>query len=426
MGKYDKSSNMSADCRFYGDGQNSDFTHKELGQVFKWTQQVIYGENINGYWVRLNRGDGVTTTAEGLKVSFHLVPGKFSMSAFHNLAQLTVSEDWHGQLAVPTILFSGGSFDSSLYDRALASWVQKAREVQHRFQAGVFLGELRETIHLIRSPLLAYRRLTYDYVKRVKKLAHVHNVSKVSKRTKSFREFERKLSNEYLQYTFGIRPLIQDIDDAMYDLATLQTARPPSSPVRVLKVEKTSDPPVFHKERAGFSTYAEDTLVQKTSYEKTVYLTGKVRCFIPDASNSSYFDASTALQVGLSDFVPTIYELIPYSFLVDYFTNLGDYLSCLTFLTATVDWCSATERSLVKENTDRSVTLYTGPGHSLPPSIFSHITSASGSSQAKVIVTKWRRYAVTSFVPQLHFSLPGVGSLRWLNVAALLSQSRKL
>jgi hypothetical protein len=47
-----------------------------------------------------------------------------------------------------------------------------------------------------------------------------------------------------------------------------------------------------------------------------------------------------------SEFVPTAWELLPYSFLVDYFTNIGDILSSSVTSTARLAWSNRTIRSL--------------------------------------------------------------------------------
>jgi hypothetical protein len=128
------------------------------------------------------------------------------------------------------------------------------------------------------------------------------------------------------------------------------------------------------------------------------------------------------MSVGLlgfrwEDFIPTVWELIPYSFLVDYFTNIGDVLSAWSHQDFGQRWACKTVITTV----DRQVA-----GQRL------NSNAESALSLGQLDEIDFDKYNVTrrykevvrdlytgDFVPSLAFEVPGIGSLKWINVGAL-------
>lgn len=48
------------------------------------------------------------------------------------------------------------------------------------------------------------------------------------------------------------------------------------------------------------------------------------------------------LGLDLSSFAPTVWEVIPYSFVADYFTNIGDMIDAASFPRSTLSWVAKT------------------------------------------------------------------------------------
>jgi len=122
-----------------------------------------------------------------------------------------------------------------------------------------------------------------------------------------------------------------------------------------------------------------------------------------------------AEQAGfsLSNFLPTVWNLIPYSFLVDCFTNIGQVIDGASLGTVYLSWGCKTIRRVRSRDIARSnATCVNG----LNPRAY---ISASGGHSEWVVFQRSAVSAVTVGLSDLSFRVPGIGSTKWLNIAAL-------
>jgi len=270
----------------------------------------------------------------------------------------------------------------------------------------VVLGEIRETIGLLKSPIRGFRKLTREYHKRAKRLAK-------TKTTK--RNLKKRLGEEWLRYSFGVKPLLQDIDDAMHDLAYLLEGRPPVQPILVERSDSTLQ--YTYDGAATSISFWTSTLNAYDRVRESVIIRGMVRVDIPKIGSAYQGDA--AITQAMSEFVPTLWELIPFSFIVDYFTNVGDFISAITFLENSVIWCNCTRRLITTQVKNFSYRFET------PGSAYRVDSVQTNNPESAVESTKFRRDKVESFIPVLHTDF---GSLekwrRMTNLTALLASCR--
>jgi hypothetical protein len=125
------------------------------------------------------------------------------------------------------------------------------------------------------------------------------------------------------------------------------------------------------------------------------------------------------------NFVPTIYNLIPWSFLVDYFSNIGDVIDAMSIRNVGLAWGCKTTRQQVDWRID-----YAQPvAVATDPNFFKDIrvetfTRKDPVSKATVF-SRERISDVTVGVTDISFRIPGVDNPRkWLNIAALASLRR--
>lgn len=116
----------------------------------------------------------------------------------------------------------------------------------------------------------------------------------------------KALANNYLEFHFGWSPLIKDIGSAV---EVLQNGVPP---VRVVG--------------SATRSYKFDSNSGDFSYRHQVLETTKISAWIK-VSNP---DLSLATQLGFVNPLLVAWELVPYSFVVDWFVNVGDYLQSFT------------------------------------------------------------------------------------------------
>jgi hypothetical protein len=288
------------------------------------------------------------------------------------------------------------SFDSSIVNKALSNFLRNAKSKQRQFQSGVFIGELRETIHLIRNPLSGIRKLVNDYVGRCR-----------SARGLSPRSQLRHLANQWLEFQFGVLPLVSDVSSGCEAIKRLRNKRY-LAPVRSL-VE--GDKPLTSESFIIDPGWSGRRRIERyTSYHISRSLTGAVYC----KSQGGPDEYRQSLGLTLSDFIPTVYELIPYSFLVDYFTNLGEFIDAWSFCQGDLAWHSDTTRR-VGTCEVRSIPVKPGTYFGNPIQDYYAVPSKSTYK-----LKTFSRGAPILGLPSLGFRIPGT-STKFLNVAALAS-----
>ncbi len=383
---------------------------------FTAVDTVFRGDNIPGWRYRLKTGQSCTTDLSGTR---HRLGG-FTLNratmtlrrwepSLHNYSHKTYILE--GFLGFPGVVVPSTNGSSLQATRQACRMVFHKRilEAQRSIQGGVFLGELGETIRMIKNPLKLLYKGAYNYLEILKKR---------SKRGRA-RITQKVLSDTWLEQAFGWQPLISDIQDAARAAAKLAGDNPCSK--RVNAVSQSSD--------GGTSSEVVDkpypstgTLFKVTSSLKTVQTT-KVRCSGQVRLHNEFGDSGALDTFGLSlrDLVPTLWELIPYSFLIDYFTNVGDLINYYSVRQGDISWSE--EGYMIDCTTTVAapeVKFLVEAGWELVEKHFDH------GGQAFISKRVVNRGALGGIGPMpFQLEVPGVGSLKWLNIAALALGSKR-
>jgi len=296
---------------------------------------------------------------------------------------------------------------------ARSKFLKKARGSSPVFQGGVFLGELKETLEMLRNPAKGLWDGLHDYHRAAKKLLGENRFTRVKKRRPGIvRPTKDALANLWLENAFGWQPLISDVKDAATVLATLLEGRPfECVPVKgVHKNESSSISTVSGSPCGG--TYGNVSEIEYYQSHLVKYK-GAVRIepLKPCTMNPSLLGFGS-----WRDFVPTIWELIPYSFLVDYFLNIGEVIDGWADQRTHLAWACRVEQWVAYKRILRQYP-WTNPSFAY---LIDHATV-----QAQKLIKRSRkvtRSAVdpTTLATGLYFRIPGLG-LKWLNIAALAS-----
>lgn len=347
-------------------------------------------------------------------------------------------ETYQGNMA--GYLMGSGAIDPSFLgvtsakNLALKRLYQAIRSQSTHFSGGTFLGELKESLGTIRNiarktatgierHLLKQQRTTAKYVgsyviapngsaARVKDFNPRKGKMLPSSRWTKLRE---ELADNWLEFAFGVRPLIADIHDGAEALARFNI----DNRHTVVKGFGDESTPIQNSK----SNMAVGNMLTGVY---TVVQVGKVmviyRAGLKYSVDSPAFGSAARLRdllgFKLEDFVPTVWNLLPYSFLLDYFVNVGDILNAITTDTSSVQWVNETTVKTMSKRVDTFCTKVFGP-------VDDQLSGGFGVLDSQI--TSVTRVPSSLQIPTPEVEIPGIlkkdGSFnqQWVNMVALLS-----
>lgn len=283
---------------------------------------------------------------------------------------------------------------STARNQALSRFYSNLNSVETKFKGLVFAGELRESLRMIRHPARALRNGISNYLNQIKRFGRIKKKHRVS-----------AIRATWLEASFGWRPLISDLDGALTAFYTSDSVRPIFEMVRGRgELERAT-----RWDNFIYSPIPTSTLyVDITQYERTsVKVYGIYRSLGRGSEDNHHYGFRP------SEFVPTLWELIPYSFLVDYFTNIGKILESWSYRFIAVNFASQTvfqELERVFENPRFFWAAEPGfKDEELKVSL--GLSRASNKSIG-------RTPSIDLSVPSLELKVPG-NWVQWINIAAL-------
>lgn len=287
--------------------------------------------------------------------------------------------------------------------RAKSKAFKAIRELEIKMQGLTFLGELRETLRMLRRPAEGLQDLIAEYLTRAKTL-------KRGKGRGGARNFDQAVSKLWLEYAFGWTPLLMDIQDARNAFNSLLERERIEKFSVGAKMYKNVGPTYLDQ---GLDHCPHHTLKIKNIhvYEDVVRFRGAVKAQAVTTAR----DRFARFGFDPKQFIPTAWELLPWSFLVDYFANIGDMLDALVTDTSKVIW--------VSKSRVRTVTRY-GEGYIASPAtavgssnVSSHSSTTGWIFIQRRYVQRWANPGLT--LPELSFRLP-MSSRKLLNIGALV------
>ena len=121
----------------------------------------------------------------------------------------------------------------------------------------------------------------------------------------------RRIANRWLVYQYGLRPTLNDIHESANAL------------LKTIQVGKWIYTGVH--DRVKLSSKSESTLYRQT-IDETLWRKAQCRYLIQSSA------VKQLSEVGITNPLLLAWELVPYSFVVDWFINIGDYLGGLDAL----------------------------------------------------------------------------------------------
>lgn len=296
---------------------------------------------------------------------------------------------------------------------AKLQYLKQVRKNYESFQGLTFLGELGETIHMLRHPLSALGEGLSDYLRTVKKRGNRTPASSLN----------RMITGTWLEKVYGWAPLIGDIQNIGQAIDDHLNRYDDSFERVVGYGEEVFEPgswQYFEPTQTGSSWI----LTQKERDLKKVIVRYYGQAFRAALQSSDLVTMTQNLGLGLNAFVPTVWELIPYSFVADYFTNTGNLIDAITTNTSGVKW---TSRDYVKIGAkETAFDSFRRNTNYMPDSVVRDLSMVAKVSNSIVerryVERSWLSAPPTVGLSDFQWKIPGVGSTKWINLAALAAQ----
>lgn len=250
-------------------------------------------------------------------------------------SRFVITSSFDGFYQAPSTVAHLSPDTTAARNEALGKAYARLAETQTQMQGLTFLGELGETIRQMRRPfkgIVSYAN------------AHLNRWGgryKHAVYTKDSRAIDIA-SDSWLEFSFGIKPLIADAEAAAQALARykedihFERTRLSASGFRVAQsASKTtsvySNSHIVGNDVAGKVTRVDVRYIIAAAYAAEVI-----------ADSDRFLDL---FGVRPDMILPAAYELIPWSWLADYFTNTGSILNAYCQSQAAVRYVVRTERT---------------------------------------------------------------------------------
>lgn len=295
---------------------------------------------------------------------------------------------------------------TSVDNRCIRKFLDRASAIQSSIEGGQDFGELKETLESILHPLNSLKKGMVSYLTTLRKRRRRGIQPKVLKKI---------LADTYLEFRFGWQPLA---DDVAHLIADASRTRFDSYKI------KASASDIFQAD-SGIAYFSPGYLPDHigapylTTHKYSVHMKGAVRSL----ARNGVIGLDQAFQLTPKDWLPTAWDLLPYSWIADYFTNVGDQLQGLAFVDASLVWGS---RSVLQESkTVIKDWLYSPPklGISEPP--YKILTDTSwiygGNYSVRATYLERNPFTGSDLVPTFELKVP-TSRYPFFNMGAILLQ----
>jgi hypothetical protein len=359
-----------------------------------WKLQVIRGEGATTDFVATER---VVKVEEGaFQVRYSWVPGAPEDA---RLKSAIVMGPLLAHMNIDLPMGVNGIHVGTADNDAAGDWYKKVRNRMSTFKGLTFAAESLEA-----------KRMIFDRsTKMLTKIPIFQNLLRkrwVRSRTK--RGKLRTLSNSWLELQYGWAPLVSDLEDANKVLQN------PTPQYKYVKGEGNARSIEENSSDEGGQNDVFWDLTKRLSSRYYIKYYGVIQARA-DPSGSRLQDWGLTTR----EFLPTLWEVIPWSFAVDYFTNVSDIINAVSYASVGVRWVSRAqiwERTCTRRYVCRST----------PPS-YLPVYNVDFNIPSSVIVTSRKVVRTAKIgdipIPSLQFQLPNWKQT--LNLAAL-AVSRRL
>lgn len=255
---------------------------------------------------------------------------------------------------------------------AKLAWTRKLASKRSAVLAGVSAMEARESYAMIRDRTTQFGGYVTRYLDKTVKLRKQHRI----KRGQPVRTLGKYLTaqNElYLEYSYGWAPLVGEVVAWSEEIA--------KNPFRGIKESEN----LMSKNTCRY-TFSDTTPYESFSlvphhWKREMSLTKETKYYGAWLLESAVSQRISGFGLSPHEFIPSLWELIPWSFVVDYVSTVGTVLQSLSLGQSRLAWSQTTEV------TTRTVN-YSGPVF-LPYGIY------KSAAEAQALMYGYPNYVLT-------------------------------
>lgn len=219
--------------------------------------------------------------------------------------------------------------------RATAKFYSQVKEAQQKLSGPTFLGELRETLRMLKKPAAGLWNGVERYAKDLEKANRLNRRRYFKKDPKRYaRNLTQTAGELWLERAFGWMPFLNDIQgakdahNALFEQERVEHLSAGGQDMKDLISSSLNN--------VGFNLSLWMNYRQVDITRQTIRYRGAVRA----QAATTAADRLALFGFQPREFVPTAWELLPWSFLIDYFANIGDILNASFTDTSNVIWVS--------------------------------------------------------------------------------------
>jgi hypothetical protein len=387
-----------------------------------------FAGNSNPSWKEAIRDQvSATTQASGRKTFLHDWPIiSANVVARLNQNPVTYQDRQFSLIGYPAHWISfaqlpSASVDTNTLNHVTAGvnskFLDRCKSAISSFQSGQDIVEIKQTLESIIHPLSSLRKHVSTYFLNLAKIkGKYQRIRTLSGRNRSL---AKALSDTYLEWTFGWNPLASDIAQGIVDLSKSRN-RFESTPVHA------SAKGIYQGTLSDLvNTNADHCFIvgsQKFTAEYSIKLKGAVNAYYQGTPPT----LRQNLQLLPEDFAPTVWNVLPYSFVIDYFLNVGDIVNAYSFPSVALRWCNKSTRDQSRTEINFSLSQKLLKAQFPSPWELLTVDVSPAHFDASVVLFSRTSVDASDLIPPLVFEIPGFREKPWRNIAALVFGSKRL
>jgi hypothetical protein len=385
-----------------------------------WRRRIKRGENVSSYY---SCSGGLID--EAIPGSSNLVAryvAEYDPVTLLPIRYVYFKESLVGFARAPKDALNPSGSLSGVQNAALSRAHKRiTAEVSH-LNGWTVLGELKETIAQLRRPAGAIRDLMNKYLRSAyNRKARIRNIKSPIGR----KEYLDALSGTWLEISFGLKPLLSDTKEIAEALARYNMKPPKRTRIRASALEAVDEHLYGSVNRVdGFNsrfTLMRDDEIRRyeNSCQYIVVMDSKAE--VPSGPLRSLTDV---LGFTPENFVPALYQVAPWSWLLDYFTNVGDIIEAGCTNQTRVLWHNRTSRSRVIRSWKNVIV---DSAELLSAYQYEQVSCSVGAllGSGKTVTNVMTRQPGGKLgIPDLVFDHPGDKPGKLFNILAVMNQHR--